>query len=122
MSLTVDEFYEAASKGILLGLRCSFSHVTVPPRRSCMECGDTSMEKMELSGRGKAISWTEVFVKSKEYPIDVPYLLALVRLEEGGNLLGVFDGKSAVRLEAPVKVTFRKLKEKEWPRIFFEST
>jgi uncharacterized protein len=118
--LTVDQFYEIASTGKLLGLTCSAGHVTVPPRRSCIECDDKSLKKIELSGYGKVISWTQVFVKSKEFPLNVPYVLALVRLDEGGNLMGVIEGPDSVRYESRVSVSFRKLNEKEWPRIFFE--
>jgi uncharacterized protein len=118
--LTINEFYAAASEGKLLGLKCDSGHVTVPPSRSCKICGSTSLKIFELSGKGTVISWTEVFVKSREFPISVPYLLALVELEEGGNLMGIFeDGTSKIRYQTAVKVTFRKLNEKELPRIFF---
>ena len=116
--LTVDEFYEAASNGKLLGLKCSNGHVSVPPRMSCIECGDNSLKRIELSGYGKVISWTEVFVKSKEFPINVPYLLTLVRLDEGGNLVGIIQ-EGVAKYGSRVRISFRKLNEKEWPRIFF---
>lgn len=120
-ALTVDEFYEAAMNGGLLGLECDAGHVTVPPRNCCRICGSRSLKKAELSGHGKVISFTEVFVKSREFPIDAPYVLALVQLVEGGSLMGVVQSGTGKRVEFgfPVTVSFRKLNEKEWPRIFF---
>ena len=77
--------------GKLIGLVCSSGHVTVPPRSTCQSCSSEVLEEIQLSGKGKVVSFTEVFVKSKEFPIETPYVLALVRLLEGGKLLGVLD-------------------------------
>jgi uncharacterized OB-fold protein len=120
--LTADSFYDHGRKGKLMGLKCRSGHVTVPPRMSCQVCRSSDLEVTQLSGKGKVISFTEVFVKSKEFPIDTPYTLALVQLVEGGKLLGVVDSLSSrsVTQEAPVKIEFRQLGDKpEWPRIFF---
>ena len=118
--LTVDSFYEFALQGKLLGLQCDSAHISVPPRRSCRVCRSTNLNKIELSGSGKIVSWTEVFVKSKEFPVSTPYFLALVELEEGGNLMGIVDGpSSSLKFGTVVSVIFRRLNEKDWPRIFF---
>jgi uncharacterized protein len=120
-SLTVDQFYENGRNGKLIGLRCSSGHVTVPPRSTCQSCDSEVLEQIQLSGKGEVVSFTEVYVKSKEFPIETPYVLALVRLLEGGNLLGVLDRKSGFgELGANVQVEFRQLNETErWPRLFF---
>jgi len=121
--LTVDLFYQQGMQGKLIGLECESKHVTVPPRNSCRICSSKSLRKIELSGRGQVISFTEVFVKSKEFPLDVPYLLALVGLEEGGMLIGIVESDLRSNLEHGTKVTvqFRKMEEKECPRIFFRT-
>jgi uncharacterized OB-fold protein len=120
-SLTVDQFYENGRNGKLIGLRCSKGHVTVPPRSTCQSCDSEVLEQIQLSGKGVVVSFTEVYVKSKEFPVETPYVFALVRLFEGGNLLGILDVKSGLsELGAKVQVKFRRLNETErWPRIFF---
>ncbi len=119
--LTVDEFYDAAAQGKLLGLKCGSGHVTVPPRRSCRICGSKALKKIKLSGRGSVLSFTGVFVKSREFPIEVPYTLALVQLEEGGNLMGIVEKPSERNIAYGSQVTakFQRLADGEWPRIFF---
>jgi uncharacterized OB-fold protein len=120
--LTVDSFYEVARQGKLVGLVCPSGHATVPPRRTCLVCSSADLEVKQLSGKGRIRSWTEVFVKSKEFPIDTPYLLAIVELNEGGKLLGVVDEKPSSNLVegTSVKVEFREVvKGDKWPRIFF---
>jgi hypothetical protein len=80
------------------------------------------MEVIELSKKGQIVSFTEVHVKSKDFPVNTPYVLALVRLDEGGNLLGVVAGSaSEVSIGSKVSVKVMDIGEVgRWPRIFFE--
>ena len=118
--LTIDQFYESGRAGKLVGLKCEVGHVTVPPRHSCAICSSTNLETVELSGKGSIVSFTEVNVKTKEFPLSTPYTLSLVTLDEGGSLLGIFDG-SLLEHGTKVSVKFRDIGEKsKWPRIFFE--
>ncbi len=123
--LTIDQFYENARRGTLTGLKCSSGHMIVPPRRACQTCGSEILTQTTLSGRGEIISFTEVYVKSKEFPLETPYVLAIVRLLEGGNLLGIVDRGSDFNLKqgTNVHVEFRQInKTDRWPRIFFVPT
>jgi len=120
--MTVDSFFEEARKGRILGLKCEFGHVTVPPRHSCRVCGSQKLEIITLSGRGEVISFTDVYVKAIEFPVEAPYTLALVRLEEGGNLLGVVRGKTKPTHGSKVTIRFEGLPNSvvKWPRTFFD--
>ena len=120
--ITVDYFYEQGRRGILVGLECELGHVTVPPRHSCRVCHSNNLKARELSGRGEIISFTEVNVKAKEFPVDTPYVLGLVQLEEGGNLIGVVSGpRSGIKRGSKVLVKFQDAQIKgKWPRIFFD--
>ena len=122
MVVTVDLFYEQASQGKFLGLKCPNGHITVPPRRSCGDCNSLELESVQLSGRGQIIAFTTVNVKSKDFPLQVPYVLALVGLVEGGQLLGVANAREAeLKKGTNVSVKFRKVQNEDmWPRIFFE--
>lgn len=120
--LTVDRFYESGKRGTLIGLKCSSGHVTVPPRSTCQTCDSENLVEASLSGIGEIVSFSEVYVKSREFPLETPYVLALARLQEGGNLLGVIDSKFGIdsKQGAKVRVEFRQLNDKDrWPRIFF---
>ncbi|MCL4518101.1 MAG: Zn-ribbon domain-containing OB-fold protein [Thaumarchaeota archaeon] len=118
--LSVSDFYSAGRGGKLLGLSCEKGHVSVPPRASCRVCGLQDLHTVELSGRGNVVSFTEVYSKSSEFPLEVPYVLALVSLEEGGNLLGIVEKGAEIRHGSKVLVEFRDLPNSQWPRIFFK--
>lgn len=123
--LTVEAFYSEGKNGSLTGLRCKEGHVTVPPRHSCRICGSEELTVVQLSGRGTISSFTEVYSKSKEFPLETPYTLALVTLEEGGNLMGVLKSKAEIGRAVQVKfetvdASAKLIPEKDRPRIFFE--
>lgn len=122
MGLTVDRFYEQFRVGKLLGLKCESGHITVPPRRSCRVCRSLNLEVVELSRKGQIVSFTDVHVKSRDFPVNTPYVLAIVRLNDGGNLLGVVNGsESALAYGSSVSVKAVDVGEGEkWPRIFFD--
>jgi len=126
--LSTAAFYEEGKRGKLKGLKCEACHITVPPRHSCRICQSTNLNVVELSGSGMVIACTQVFSKSVEFPLETPYVLALVALEEGGNLLGIlrapfekgFHGaKVRVKFEIVPKAEHLS-PERERPRIFFE--
>ncbi len=121
--VTIDFFFDQARKARLIGLTCDLGHITVPPRHSCRVCQSKKLQPIELSGRGEVVSFTEVCVKSKEFPLDVPYMLALVTLVEGGNLIGVLRGfQSVPKHGSKVLVRFEDLPglPGRWPRTFFD--
>jgi uncharacterized OB-fold protein len=120
--LTVDQFYEQARAGKLLGLKCESGHVTAPPRRSCRICQSLNLQVVELAKTGRVVSSTVVHVKSGDFPLDIPYALALVKLTDGGNLIGVIDGsKTEAESGSNVSIKFRDVgDDKKWPRVFFE--
>jgi uncharacterized OB-fold protein len=123
--LTVSRFYSQASEtGAVLGLQCENDHVTVPPRRTCKICGSTKLIEKTLRGVGSLISFTTVYAKSADFPIETPYDLGLVRLEEGGNLLGIIntdETKTRLALNSKVRIRFKKIPENsDKPRIFFD--
>jgi uncharacterized OB-fold protein len=121
--LTIEQFYSEGKKsGRVLGLVCDKGHITVPPRHSCRVCDSTALKIKVLTGLGEVASITEVHVKAKDFPLETPYVLALVKLEDGGNLLGVMkDDKCSVSLGGRIKVNFRSIRgENSQPMIFFE--
>jgi uncharacterized OB-fold protein len=114
--LSTEDFYSEGDKTRkLLGLKCENGHYTLPPMHCCIVCQSFFVQRAELSGKGEVLESTEMFSKSGEFPIDVPYHLALVKLDEGPNLLGILEEPTTTK----VKVEFKKLRDGERARIFF---
>lgn len=85
-----------------------------PPREVCPTCRRASIGKMaavKLSGRGTILEWTRVHKAAPGYSMQVPYVVALIRSEEGPIITGqvVDSDAAAIRAGAPVRSVFRRL-------------
>ena len=92
--LTVKEYLSALKNNRLLGMKCrDCGYITAPPRHSCRKCGCSGSEIVDLTGKGKIVSFTSVYVPVESRRGRTPYCVVMVELEEGpwimGNLSGV---------------------------------
>jgi uncharacterized OB-fold protein len=104
-------FWEGCRKRELLIQECdACGRFHFPPSGRCPHCGAAGSRWVKASGRGRVYSWIVVVhpVPKEVYAGDVPYVVALVDLDEGvrmaTNLVGC-DPKAVVA-EMPVEVTF----------------
>jgi hypothetical protein len=100
------------------GSKCSTCNtVYFPPRAVCPACTRhrQSIGKMvpfQLSGAGEVFSYTVVHEAAEGFEMQVPYVIALVRTDEGPVLTGqVVDIEpDGVRIGLRVHATFRRLR------------
>jgi hypothetical protein len=108
-------FWESADKGKLMIQRCQeCGGYIFYPRMSCPFCFSDSIEWVESSGRGTVYSYTVVQSNAPSaFIADMPFVIAIVRLEEGVQMLTNIVGCSPdeVCCEMPVQVTFERLAE-----------
>jgi uncharacterized OB-fold protein len=103
-------YWEAAKQHRLELPRCnSCRKFWFPPSQSCPHCLTADFSFLPVSGRGKVFSFVTYHrVYHPAFEQDVPYVVALVELEEGPrlltNIVGVTPDK--VACEMPVKVVF----------------
>jgi len=87
--LTFQEYNKALKKDKLLGLKCNdCGTVTCPPMMVCSNCASTNHEIVQLSGKGKIVTFTVVNVTSEGRENEVPYTIAMVELDEGPWIMG----------------------------------
>jgi len=84
------------------------------PRSFCPTCGSRDLEWRQMSGRGAV--YTYAIVRRAPTPGfrgDVPYITAIVELEEGPrmmtNVVGVAAEPEAITVGMPVEVTFEDI-------------
>ena len=108
-------FWEAAGNGKLFLPKClDCGEFRFPPAHLCPHCLSMSSEWVEVSGRGRIHTWT-VFhqVYHPAYKEDVPYNVAVIKLEEGPQLISnVVDCKNNdIYLDMTVEVVFDRINE-----------
>lgn len=96
-------YSDALKKNKLLGLKCNdCGNITCPPKMTCQECAGTDLEIVELSGKGKIVTFTQTFVAPQGRECEVPYTVILVELDEGpwimGNLIDIDPDKVNMEL------------------------
>ena len=101
--LTFKDYNEALKQDKLLGLKCkACGGVTVPPKMVCMACASLDMDIVELGGKGEIVTFTVVNVASEGREDEVPYIVVMVKLDEGpwimGNLTGIDPGEASMEI------------------------
>lgn len=107
-------FWDAAKNGKLVIQYCKDTgKPQFFPRPVSMANGKRNLEWREVSGRGKVYSFTNTFSAWPGHEDRVPYMVALVELDEGVRILcNLYNVKAAdVKIDMPVKVCWEKLSE-----------
>ncbi len=107
-------FWEAAKNGKLVIQYCKDTgQPQFFPRPVSMANGKRNLEWREVSGLGKVYSFTNTFIPWPGHEARVPYLCALVELEEGVRILcNLYNVKAEdVKIDMPVKLCWEKLSD-----------
>jgi uncharacterized OB-fold protein len=103
-------YWDAARAGKLAFKTClSCGHRQFPPRQLCPVCWSDRFEWREHRGRGRVYSFAIVH-RAPLADFEVPYVLALVELEDGPRMMTNIVGAGAleVGLGEAVEVTFEE--------------
>ncbi len=98
-------FYEAAARGQLLYQECpQCKHRQFYPRAICTRCGGDP-EWATASGRGTVYSFTIVRQHyAAGFRDELPYVVAMIELEEGVKMMGGLKGCAAEDVEIGMAV------------------
>ncbi len=114
------EFFNELMEGRLVGLRCrDCGGITCPPKSTCDWCKGRNLEKVELSGYGKVVSYTTIYVAPMGYENEVPYVVALVELDEGPWIIGRLNVDAEVAERENLVGKRVKVYGKEFPSEIF---
>ncbi|MEM0493388.1 MAG: Zn-ribbon domain-containing OB-fold protein [Candidatus Thermoplasmatota archaeon] len=100
-----------------IGNRCTVcDKIFFPPRDSCPYCRRKSIGKMKderLSGRGEVVTYSVVHVAPENFEEQVPYVIAIIKLEEGPQITAQIVDCDANEVHIGMKVehTFRRIQE-----------
>jgi hypothetical protein len=105
------EFWDACGRGELMYQVCrSCARVQFYPRRHCAACQAVELEWRRSAGLGAVYSHTTVYrAPTPAFKADVPYVIALVDLDEGFRMMVNILGcePSAVAIGSRMRIVFR---------------
>jgi len=103
-------YWEACKRRELLLQECSgCGAVQFYPRTICVSCSAVELNWVQASGFGTVVSWTVARLPvSPAYADDVPYVIALIELDEGPVMMAQIIGcePESVQTGMPVDVCF----------------
>jgi len=108
-------FWEGARNGILRIQKCrSCSTYDFFPKPSCISCGRRTLDWVDMSGRGEVYAFsvaTTVMMNLPAWKDDLPVILCLIDLEEGGRMYARLTGcePEDVRIGMQVRAQFSVL-------------
>jgi hypothetical protein len=105
-------FWDGTRQGLLLLQRCGeCGRFRWTPQLACPACLSERFEWRPASGRGTLYSYTIVHRAVDPTAFHVPYVLAVVRLEEGPHMLtNVVDcPPAALRIGMPLEVRLERI-------------
>ena len=112
-------FFRELEAGRLVGSKCkSCGQAFIPPRKLCSNCGGET-EILNFKGEGTLESFTVIHIPPSFLKDAAPYVVALVRLDEGARVMGRLLGcnpNEPEKIRIGSKVRFEVLREKRKDR------
>ncbi len=84
-----------------------------PPRCVCAKCKSDSLQPFRFSGKGTIYSFSTIYQALDTFDKDIPYSIALVKLEEGPLITTQLADISPdeIKIKLPVEMVIRKIYE-----------
>ena len=105
-----EAYWDGCRKHELLLQRCvACSEFQFYPRIVCTSCLSDKLEWVKANGQGKILTFTVVRRPvSEAYAADIPYVVALIELDEGPTMMSnvVECDPEALKIGDPVQVMF----------------
>jgi len=98
----------------LIGTECQIcGGLYFPPRTTCPTCRrDGKIIERKFKGTGEVVTYTIIYSASSTFRRQTPYVLAIIRLDEGPQLTGqIVCNPDEAEIGMKVRPIFRKLGE-----------
>jgi uncharacterized protein len=113
-------YWNAAKDGKLMLRKCaSCQHIHFMPRYLCPVCWSQDLQWIEASGKGTVHSFTIIRrASSPAFVSKVPYVVALIDLQEGPRMMANIVGDDAlgVVIDEPVTLQFEAREDMKLPQ------
>ncbi|KUO41521.1 MAG: transcriptional regulator [Hadesarchaea archaeon DG-33] len=122
--MAVPRFWrEIPNRYNLVGARCgNCNKILFPPRSICPFCRRMGkLEPYRLKRKGKVFSYTVVHVAAEGFEDQVPYVLAIIELEDGPSLTAQITdcNPDEVKIGDEVEMVFRRMGEESQDGVIY---
>ncbi len=98
-------YIDSLRKGRLAAAKCrSCGKIYFPPQKDCPRCRVSDMEVHYLSPEGELVTWTVINVKPLSFMHHKDYVVGIVRLRDGINVLAWIDIDDPAKLDVGMRM------------------
>jgi uncharacterized protein len=124
---TIEQFYKFLQEQKLMAgkcLKCGKTHL--PPRPMCDNCFGREFEWVQVSGKGKLVTYTVISVAPAQFQNITPYAVGIVELDGGLKIPGLIQGVTQEQLKVGMQLTLdfgscnTPQQWPQWPRYCFK--
>jgi len=103
---TIEQFYKFLAQGKLMAGKClKCGKIHLPPRPLCDNCFSQEFEWMEVSGKGRLLTYTVIYIAPPQFQAMAPYAVGIVQLENGLKIPGMIQGVAHEQLKIGMELT-----------------
>src|SRR4030066_2511732 len=124
---TIEQFYKHLAQGKLMAGKCTGTRkIHLPPRPLCDNCFSQTFEWVEVSRKGKLLSYTVIHIAPPQFQANTPYAVGIMELENGLRIPGMIQGAPQDQLKVGMTVTIdfgtcnTTQAWPQWPRYCFK--
>ena len=104
----IAEFFEALKNGTIKTTRCKeCGTIYFPPQVDCPKCRVRNMEWIDIKGEGELITWTVINAKPLSFSHHNDYVVGIVRMPQGFNILAWIRGADPGKLAPGAKMVLK---------------
>ncbi len=99
------KFFESLKENKLTTTRCvKCKQLNMPPRVDCPKCLGSEVEWVELSGRGKLLTYTVIEIGPESFAKFAPYTVGIVELDEGPKMMAKLVDVNREKIEIGMRL------------------
>jgi len=103
---TIEQFYKFIQQGKLMAGICQkCQKVHLPPRPFCDRCGSQQFSWVNISGKGKLVTYTVINVAPQQFQALAPYAVGIVEFAGGLRIPGMIQGVTQEQLKIGMALT-----------------
>ena len=125
---TIDQFYKFLQQGKLMAGKCmKCGTIHLPPRPLCSNCHSKEFTWIQVSGKGRLLTYTIINVAPQQFQALTPYAVGIIEMVGRLRIPGMIQNIEQEQLKIGMELTldFGTCKQPQqwpqWPRYCFKA-
>jgi len=106
LPFTIEQFYKFLNQKKLMAGKClKCGKIHLPPRPLCDNCFSRDFEWVNVSGKGKLLTYTVIHIAPAQFQALTPYAVGIVQFENGLKIPGMIQSVKQEQINIGMDLT-----------------